>query len=56
MIIMRHLNQVMASMTIDGRGGYDEVNYTNSPSGMTIDLSQTTITDGWGNDRYYRQY
>ena len=36
--------------TIDGRGGYDEVNYTNSPSGMTIDLSQTTITDGWGND------
>ena len=34
--------------TIDGRGGYDEVNYTNSPSGMTIDLSQTTITDGWG--------
>ena len=36
--------------TIDGRGGYDEVNYTDSPSGMTIDLSQSTITDGWGND------
>ena len=36
--------------TIDGRGGYDEVNYTDSPSGMTIDLSQSIVTDGWGND------
>ena len=35
--------------TIDGRGGYDEISYTNSPIGMTIDLSQSTITDGWGN-------
>ncbi|MDA8687831.1 hypothetical protein N9L98_02075, partial [bacterium] len=35
--------------TIDGRGGYDEISYTNSPMSMTIDLSQSTITDGWGN-------
>ena len=38
------------SDTIDGRGGYDEVNYTDSPSSMTIDLSQSIVTDGWGND------
>ena len=36
--------------TIDGRGGYDEVNYTDSPTAMTIDLSQSTVTDGWGNE------
>ena len=33
---------------IDGRGGYDEISYTDSPAGMTIDLNQSTITDGWG--------
>ena len=33
---------------IDGKGGYDEVNYTDSPSGMTIDLTNQRY-DGWGN-------
>ena len=39
---------------IDGRGGYDEVNYADSPNGMTIDLSKSTITDGWGNEERHR--
>ena len=35
--------------TIDGKGGYDELSYTNSPTGMTINLSTSSIIDGWGN-------
>lgn len=33
---------------IDGRGGYDEISYTNSPIGLTIDLRQRYQDDGFG--------
>ena len=34
---------------IDGRGGYDEVSYTNATEGPTIDLAKTLQADGLGN-------
>ena len=34
--------------TIDGGGGYDELNYANSPVGLLIDLSQSVQIDGFG--------
>ena len=34
--------------TIDGRGGYDELSYTNATSGLTIDLAKTSQPDGLG--------
>ena len=33
---------------IDGRGGYDEVSYTTSPTGLTIDLRSNSVDDGFG--------
>ena len=33
---------------IDGRGGYDEINYITSQIGLTIDLNSSSLSDGLG--------
>ena len=33
---------------IDGKGGYDELSYTSSPVGLTIDLANSSQEDGFG--------